>query len=140
VIGVFSRVPKPPNYWSDFRNLEAELLAFIAEHGRAGMMPTASDLREAGCGSLCHVVVQHGGFVAIAERLGLERPHARRPVGYWRDFNNIAGELRAFLRRRPKSERARMPTEAELTAAGCVSLVRAISRHGGCGRLRRLGT
>jgi hypothetical protein len=64
---------KPTGYWDDFANLELELLAFIAERGTAGMMPTHAMLWSAGRGDLSAAMHRHGGVLPVAERLGLTR-------------------------------------------------------------------
>lgn len=137
---VRSVVARPPGYWADFSHVEAELRTFIADHGQAGVMPTSSELAAAGWGALTSAIGLHGGFPAVAERLGLERPHARRPVGYWDDFGNVERELRDFISMQPRRARGRMPTQAELGAAGCEALLSAIAQHGGTWRVAdRLG-
>ena len=64
---------KPNGYWDDFSNLECELLAFMEERGTPGVMPTASELIEAGRSDLASAVnKKHGGYLAVIEKLGLE--------------------------------------------------------------------
>jgi hypothetical protein len=120
---------KPSGYWDDFANLEQELLAFIAEHGTAGMMPTHVMLQNAGRGDLSHAMHRHGGIIAVAQRLGLARGERCKPFRYWQDLAVIDRELLAFIA--AHGEPGVMPKKATLTAAGHGNLENAISRAGG---------
>ena len=62
---------KPADYWKEFVNLERELLAFIDKHGTTGVMATNTELYKAGLSSLGYAIQRHGGFSAVARRLGL---------------------------------------------------------------------
>jgi ribosomal protein L13E len=120
---------KPWGYWNDFAVLERELLAFIAEHGSPGVMPTHTTLRSAGRGDLSRAMHQHGGIMAVAQRLGLVYDSRCKPPRYWQDLAVIDRELLAFIA--AHGEPGVMPTEASLTAAGRGDLANAISRAGG---------
>jgi len=61
-----------PGYWTDFASLERKLAAFVAERGRPPRMPTRAELLAAGRYDLTYAVQRHGGFSAVAERLGWE--------------------------------------------------------------------
>ncbi len=129
---------KPANYWDDLANVERELRAFIARHGTPGQMPTSDVLYAQGCSTLAAAIGRHGGFAVVAERMGLTRPAARKPLGYWDDFANVERELRAFLATHGRA--GRMPTMKELAAAGCGPLASALTRHGGMAAVaERLG-
>ena len=62
---------KPSGYWDDFSNLEAQISAFIEEHGNPGIMPTRERLKEAERGDLVPAIHKQGGFSVVARRLGL---------------------------------------------------------------------
>jgi hypothetical protein len=51
------------------------------------MMPTRMDLAEAGHADLIRVVMQAGGFLNVADRLGLRTK--RRPVGFWDNIDTL---------------------------------------------------
>jgi hypothetical protein len=57
-------------YWQDFTNLRDELVAFNAQHGQLGQMPSPTLLREVGFSVLLSPINDFGGFFAVAERLG----------------------------------------------------------------------
>jgi ribosomal protein L13E len=120
---------KPPGYWNDFANLERELLAFVAEHGKAGVMPTHTMLLSAGRGDLSHAMHQHGGIMAVAQRLGLVYDSRCKPPRYWQDLAVIDSELLAFIA--AHGEPGVMPKKKALEAAGRGDLVNAIARAGG---------
>ena len=61
-------------YWQDVANVERELRAFMGLYGIAGRMPTMRELQSRGANSLYGAIHKHGGFTALAQRLGL-RPH-----------------------------------------------------------------
>lgn len=120
---------KPLGYWSDFANVATELLAFIAEKGTPGIMPTEDELRDAGQSSLASAVNKHGGPRIVAERLGLQRKAEQKPRGYWEDFATVQNELLTFVKDYGTS--GIMPTQKDLIAAGRGDLVKAIGKHGG---------
>jgi superfamily II DNA or RNA helicase len=62
---------KPFGYWDDFGVLEKELQIFIAENGEDGVMPTSRELRQAKRDNLVIAIGRHGGFLTIAQKLGL---------------------------------------------------------------------
>jgi hypothetical protein len=68
----FTHTAKPTNYWKDFANVERELFVFIGKKGTPGMMPEFYELVRAGHSSLASAIGRHGGFSAVAERLGLK--------------------------------------------------------------------
>jgi hypothetical protein len=125
----WTTLKKPPRYWNDPANLKRELLAYIAQHGHKGIMPTGSELLEHGRAGLMGAIQKHGGFPVVGERLGLKRPDARRLSGYWNDFANVVRELRTFIREHGRA--GVMPTGKELRANGREDLKSAILRHGG---------
>ena len=58
-------------YWQDVANVERELRAFMGLYGIAGRMPTSRELQSRGANSLYGAIHKHGGFTALAQRLGL---------------------------------------------------------------------
>jgi|SRR5579859_6275693 len=120
---------RPCNYWSDFANVERELLAFIAEHGTPGIMPTAQALKEARHSTLVEANMRHGGHYAVAQRLNLNGKRVYHSPVYWQDFANIERELCVFLTERGTP--TVMPTEREFHAAGRDDLLHGIWLNGG---------
>ena len=101
----------------------------IANDDDQGVMPTASALRAADRPDLLEAVRRHGGITAVAARLGWRLE--RSPKGRWASPAVTAREVRAFLKARGKTGTPnRLPTRAELTAAGRHDLAYAVSRHG----------
>ncbi len=109
--------------------LEQELLAFIAEHGVPGAMPTQQLLHRAGRHDLMRGIQVHGGSAAVGERLGLAHRGQRKPRGYWQDPANVDRELLAFIAER--GQPGAMPKQKELHQAGRIDLLLAITRGGG---------
>ncbi|OHB73459.1 MAG: hypothetical protein A2V70_06825 [Planctomycetes bacterium RBG_13_63_9] len=119
---------KPKDYWKDFRNVRREVLAFVDDQGEPGKMPTITELRGAGHGSLVIAIHKyHGDFPKVARRLRLAMTH--KPKGYWKDFRNLKREILAFVSE--SAEPGRMPTMRELKHAGHASLVSAIHQYHG---------
>src|SRR6266487_2676099 len=112
---------KPPGYWDDFANLESELREYISGHGVEGVMPSQSELDS----RLRYAVGRHGGITVVAKKLGLNRPDARKPEGYWLDWENLRKELLDFIV--SHGENGIMPTARELQKAGRIDLSIAIS-------------
>jgi hypothetical protein len=101
---------KPNGYWNNFANLEQELLAFIQEHGKPGVMPTHQEFYSAKRSDLPFAIAKHGGVATVRKRLGLQPP-AKRP-GLWDDFSRVEQEIRLFLDRQGKT--GIMPTREQL--------------------------
>jgi len=120
---------RPDGYWDDFANLENELLAFVAGHDTQGIMPTHRELKNAGRGDLVNAIHKHGGIPKVSTRLGLKRPDADKPSGYWDNFANVAGELRAYIAEHGKVDV--MPTTQELIETKRTDLYNAVQKHGG---------
>jgi len=120
---------RPRNYWADFANVERELLAFIAEHGSPGVMPTARELADAGHGTLVEAITQHGGYFAVAARLNLDGKRVYHSPVYWQDFANVERELRDFLAERGTP--TMMPTEHAFHSAGRDDLLHGLWLNGG---------
>jgi hypothetical protein len=95
---------KPHKYWNEFDNLRDELMAFVRQKNTSdsgendsgkrlnsaegpGMVPSTSELEQAGRSDLVRAIHKHGGFEAVARRLDLKfRYHSG---GYWRKFENV---------------------------------------------------
>lgn len=120
---------KPSGHWNDIAKLEQELRAFIAINRPDGAMPTVSELNRAGRSDLINALRGHGGLIAVAARLGLERPHVGKPRGYWQDFANLRRELYAFAAEQGIG--GEMPTLTMLEQARRSDLAYAIEQHGG---------
>src|SRR6266699_3533365 len=136
-LGLTYIATKPNGYWSDFANVEHELLSFIHTSGIDGTMPSAEELRKAGLSTLAAVIHKYGGFSTIASRLGLTYT-SHKPDGYWQDFSNVERDLLAFVQ--TEGTPGKMPTYEAMERAGLNSLAIAIGKFGGASVVaRRLG-
>ncbi len=127
---------RPCHYWEDPANLEQEIRAFIEAHGADPSMPTAHDLDAAGRADLAGAIASHGGYGAVAARLGLRSRY--RPRGYWADMAHVDAEVRAIWRE--LGQPAQLPGMSQLAALGPPGLPGAIYRHGGARAVaQRLG-
>ena len=115
-------------YWKDFANVERELLEFIHTEGTVGIMPSRDELHAARLSGLSDAVIKHGGFAAVASRLGLTHT-ASKPNGYWDDFANVERELLEFIK--THGVEGVMPTAIEIAKAKQSSLVMGVNKHGG---------
>ena len=123
-----SMTQKSKGYWKDFGNVKREILAFVAERGTPGTMPTATELKRAGRGSLASAISEyHGDFHEVARKLGLSSRY--RPKGYWRNFENVRRAVLAFVSKNGNSHA--MPAESELRNAGLSSLATAVYQYHG---------
>ncbi len=129
-LGLQQRVSsKQPGYWTDFANVERELKLWIATYGSPGTMPALQVLRMNGQTSLASAIAQHGGFPAVAQRLGLIYTYTAKPAGYWDDFSHIEQAVNAFIEE--YGTHGVMPTRGELRDAGWHDLEIALGKHGG---------
>lgn len=123
---------KPRGYWSDISNLRKELEDFRVSNGLpAGEMPTARQLRASNRRDLDNAITNAGGYRAVRRMLGLASDSARKPRGYWNDFDNVARELRDFVKDNPCFSEERMPSQSELRVCKRADLQQAIDLHGG---------
>lgn len=110
----------PSQHLRTLRSLRAALREFAEEcGGEKGVMPSASQLLEAGRGDIYQAVIRAGGFHPVAAKLQLRTRH--RPVASWQDLDAVLGALREWLGLREGQEpspRMRLPTHEELRAAG----------------------
>ena len=145
---------KPNGYWHDTLNVEQGLLQFVQHYGTPGKMPTEAQLKGLGHSGLASAMRSHGGYAALASRLGLElspqavrvqegrakrqelaaagirtQPQERYPTGHWLDFANVEAGVRLVVEHLGLHDS--MPTRKQLEDAGMRELVPAISRHGG---------
>ncbi|MDP9367433.1 MAG: hypothetical protein M3Q03_04005 [Chloroflexota bacterium] len=122
---------KPRGYWDEFANLEREIREFASSLGTPNLMPTVTQLDEAGRHDLKNAIVkpQHGGYGPVAEWLGLRLTSQAKPSRYWTDFENLRRELLHFIN--THSDPGLMPTRSELERAGRSDLAAAIGQHGG---------
>jgi Hypothetical methyltransferase/SNF2-related domain len=123
-----SYTKKVMGYWKDFANVERELLRFISDSGKSGVMPTVEELHRARLSGLSDAIIKHGGFVAVATCLGLAYT-TTKPNGYWNDFANFEYELLTFIHTSGKD--GTMPTAEELRKAGQSTLAATVHKHGG---------
>ncbi len=120
---------KPSGYWNNFAHIEQELNQYIQERGTSGVMPTHSELSKAGRLDLVNAIQgTHGGFTAVAQRLGLQQHISGKQAGYWKDFANVEQELRSWIARHGLP--GTMPTQHLLRQAGQTGLSTAIIKHG----------
>jgi len=123
-----SYIKRAMGYWKDFANVERELLEFINSKGTIGKMPSSEELHAARLSGLSDAIIKHGGFAAVATRLGLTY-NATKPNGYWNDFANVEHELLSFIH--ASGIDGTMPTAEELRQAGLSTLAAAIRKYGG---------
>jgi hypothetical protein len=106
-----------------------EIRKFVAEHAPHDTLPTEATLRATGRGDLVSVIRKHGGFPAVAKRLGLTYTAGQNLSGYWNDFSNVGEALRQFCT--DNKMIGLMPTERQLRAGGYGNLASAIRKYGG---------
>jgi hypothetical protein len=118
---------KPPIYWADFKNIEAELQPFISKYGR---MPTIKELYSASKASLASAIYKyHGTTYSIAQRLQIKfrqvsREHytLQKTVA---DYKQLCTGHNKYL------------TLKELYRMNLRSLAHAINKHNGFQAIRR---
>jgi len=123
------RTRKPDGYWNDFTHLEEALRDFLSAQAMGNVMPTFRQLEESGHRDLIEGIKNHGGFFAVAERLGLSRLNTSKPYGYWKALSNIEREVQAFIKEHGQPDL--MPSRQVLIAAGRHDLAFAIAQYSG---------
>lgn len=119
----------PPKYWNDFRNVEIAIREYLAKQDVTDVMPTRTQLKASGYAYLASAIDKHGTFSSVAARLMLRYEGVeKKPLGYWKEFSNVARELHAFVKRQDMP--GIMPSQTALLQANQSSLVQAIHRHG----------
>ncbi len=72
-LGLGLAIPrKPYGTWQQPGEIDRELLAFIAEHGAEGKMPSRAELAAAGRVDLALAISRGEGVTALSKRLGLK--------------------------------------------------------------------
>lgn len=147
---------RPYGYWKKPENIHAELLKFIHDHSQAAVMPTQSELIEAGRSDLAGAIRRYGSWKKVADELGLVlssivkprslnltfctdlklRSGGMRPYMYWRDFDNLRTELVHVLEAMRQDEECELcegvlPSASQFEGIGRSDVVRAIRIHGG---------
>lgn len=127
---------KPSGHYNDFETVAKEIHEFIARTQTWGTMPCRDELCEGGESGLGKAIADHGGFPAVAMRLGLAP--RRKPNGYWTD-ERIDEEVRLFVS--DHGEPGVFPTGALFRELNRADLDNAINRSEGGARAvaRRLG-
>lgn len=127
------RVARKRLYWKDFEVLKKALLEFSEQHC-PGYMPTGDELMSKGCSAITNAIAAHGGFPAVAEKLGLRARNtkAQGAPKTW-DEQRLKLQLHAFtLTYCPDLARSQtIPTERQLRKHGRNDLSYAINKFGG---------
>ena len=120
----------PNKHFQELTTLETALLEFAAEHGTANTMPTQSQLKAHRRSDLTHAISRyHGGFPAVADRLGLEMTQDRLPDQHWKDLKVVERAL--LLWTKQHGTPGTMPTNGQLGASGRADIIGGISKHHG---------
>ena len=109
--------------------MDQAIREFNRENGTPGSMPSKETLAKAGRNDLSIAIGRkHGGFPAVAARLGLKQSSSAKAPGYW-DKDTIINELEKFNSKRGLPNV--MPTNDELREANLGQVAKAISKLGG---------
>jgi hypothetical protein len=139
-MGLRCRPPrKKDNSWDEFDFFSVQLLAFAEQHD-PGVMPTATELAAAGATGLSNAVSKHGGFPAVARRLGLiVRSTSEGAPEIW-DVQRLGDQLRTFTATfYPNLAFGNhLPSETQLRRCGRNDLSYAVSKFGGYKRVQEL--
>lgn len=119
--------PRPPGYWQKWSHLQEALQTFVQTFGMPGQMPSAEMLTQHNRHDLINAITIHGGYHAVAGRLGLATRY--QPTGYWDRWENLRHEFLEWAREYGLT--GVMPTGEELAASGRADLVSAFYKHGG---------
>ena len=121
----------PNDVFREFEPLEDALRAFIAERGTTELMPTRAQLHSEGRNDLVGAINRyHGGFVAVAGRLGLEMTQDHLPDHHWKDAKVMERAVLACIEEHGTP--GVMLTQAQLEVCGRSDLYGGIRRyHGG---------
>ena len=118
----------PNNHFRDLPPLQAALMEFVAEHGTANTMPTQPQLKANGRSDLSNAISRyHGGFAAVADRLGLEMTQDHSPDQHWTDFKVVERELLMWIEQHGTP--GTMSTYAQLSASGRADLASGIAKY-----------
>lgn len=117
----------------DFDKFADKVRAFALTHC-PGKMPTAAELGARGACGIANAVAVHGGYPAVARRLGLELRNtaAQGAPAIW-DQQKLGAELRTFTQAHyPELALANhLPTERQLRKQGRNDLSYAVQKFGG---------
>ena len=118
----------PANHFRDLPPLQAALLEFVAEHGTGKTMPTKAQLDTHGRSDLRHAISKyHGGYPAVADRLGLEMTQDHLPDHYWKDLKVVERELLLWIEQHGTP--GTMPTESQLFVSGRGDMAKGIQNY-----------
>src|SRR5437588_4820463 len=101
---------------SELAQTKQALYDFIQTHGISGIMPTSTELRQAGRRDLDQAINRLGGYEQVAKQWDLTPKYMRKPGNYWKDFNHVEKELLAFIAE--YGTPGVMPIKVELLKAG----------------------
>jgi len=118
---------KPYGTWQQPGAIDRELLAFIAEHGAEGKMPSRAELAAAGRVDLALAISRDEGVTALAKRLGLKT--VKHAFGYWENPAALEREVRAAAATLGHPDA--MPSAPELLRSGRADLKYGIDLNGG---------
>lgn len=118
---------RPRSHYSDRNVLHRELLDFTDGTPR---MPTSVELRKANCRHLENAITRHGGFLKVANALGLERKGRKNGKAYERwSLERVEREVLGYVSQ--YGEEGRMPTKRQLIEKEMNALAFAIERFEG---------
>ncbi len=127
-LGLGLAIPrKPYGTWQQPGEIDRVLLAFIAEHGSEGKMPSRADLAAAGRVDLALAISRGEGVTALSKRLGLKT--VKHAFGYWEDPATLEREVRSAAAALGHPEV--MPSVSELLRSGRADLKYGIDLNGG---------
>ena len=107
-----------------------EIQEFNRDFGIQGRLPTSLELKMAGRSDLVRIIRANGGFVKIANCIGLRYvPQPRLTSDQWNEFQKVVSGVWEYMNRKHLSDR--MPLHRELIGDGLFSLAKGIIRYGG---------
>ncbi len=115
----------PVDFYDDFANVEAALRPIVEDLG--GRMPTVSELRRRGQGSLSKAIARLGGPQTVAKMLGAGTARLKLPNNHFDDIENVKAALLPMVEKLG----GRMPTSREVKTPGNYGLSKAIGKFGG---------
>jgi hypothetical protein len=125
-----SRQRHPDHYWDDLATLGLAIEQFNEEHGLADKLPGKNLLARHGRQDLIGAIRLHGGWRAVAQKLGLAEIPLQKPDGYWLSFENVTLAIDSY--NQTYGTPGQMPGQIALNRTGHSTLARAISvYHGG---------
>ncbi len=119
---------KKRGYFKKFGNLEKELQPII---DKLMHFPSNDELKDMKRYDLIHGMDHHNGTNAVRELMGYKL--AQKPNGYWKDLDNLVGELHAIIK-----ELGHFPSNKELRKLGKSFIASAFNYHNGTNAVREL--